>query len=90
MSRSVRELGVTTLVPPGQNGIFAPKGLPPEVKAALENACVEVLKGPIVQRAMTNTGQIVHYLNGSDFRDLTAADYKFKGDLIRRLGLAAQ
>ena len=53
------------LVPPGQNGIFAPKGLPPEVKAALEKACAEVVKGPIVQRAMTNTGQIVHYLSGA-------------------------
>lgn len=87
---TVRELGVTTLVPPGQNGLFAPKGLPPEVKTTLEKACAEVVKGPIVQRAMENTGQIVHYLNGSDFRDLTAADYKFKGELIHRLGLAAQ
>ena len=87
---TVRELGVTTLVPPGQNGLFAPKGLPPEVKATLEKACAEVVKGPIVQRAMANTGQIVHYLNGPDFHDLTAADYKFKGELIRRLGLAAQ
>ena len=40
---------------------------------------------------MTNTGQIVHYLNGRAISmTLTAADYKFKGDLIRRLGLAAQ
>ena len=87
---SVRELGITTLVPPGHNGLFAPKGLPPEVKATLERACAEVVKGPIVQRAMTNTGQTVRYLTGPEFHALTAADYKFKGDLIRRLGLAAQ
>lgn len=87
---SVRELGVTTMVPPGHNGVFAPKGLPPEIKSTLERACAEVLKGPIVQRAMMNTGQIVHYLTGSEFHALTAADYKFKGELIGRLGLTAQ
>ena len=46
------------------------------------------MKGPIVQRAMANTGQTVHYLTGAQFHALTAADYKFKGELIRRLGLA--
>jgi tripartite-type tricarboxylate transporter receptor subunit TctC len=87
---SVRELGVATMVPPGHNGIFAPKGLPPDVRATLERACAEVVKGPIVQRAMTNTGQIVRYLTGKEFHALTAADYKFKGELIKRLGLTAQ
>lgn len=87
---SVRELGLKTMVPPGHNGIFAPKGLPPDVRKTLESACAEVLKGPIVQRVMTNTGQVARYLNGSDFHTLTAADYKFKGELIRRLGLTAE
>ncbi len=87
---TARELGVTTSVPPGQNGLFAPKGLPAEIKATLERACADVVKGPIVQRAMQNTGQTVHYLTGAEFQALTAADYKFKGELIRRLGLAVQ
>ena len=87
---TVRELGVTTSVPPGQNGIFAPKGLPAEIKATLERACAEVVKDPAVLRAMANTGQTVHYLNGAEFHALTAADYKFKGELIHRLGLGAQ
>jgi hypothetical protein len=43
-----------------------------------------------LQRAMSNTGQIVRYLTGTEFHALTTADYKFKGDLIRRLGLTAQ
>ena len=33
---TAKELGVTTSVPPGHNGLYAPKGLPAEVKAALE------------------------------------------------------
>lgn len=87
---TVRELGVTTSVPPGQNGIFAPKGLPADVRATLERSCAEVVREPIVLSAMAKTGQTVNYLNGADFHALTAADYKFKGELIRRLGLGAQ
>jgi tripartite-type tricarboxylate transporter receptor subunit TctC len=87
---TARELGVTTSVPPGQNGIFAPKGLPAEIRTALERACANAVKRPSVQRALENTGQVLHYLTGAQFHALTAADYKFKGELIRRLGLAAQ
>jgi tripartite-type tricarboxylate transporter receptor subunit TctC len=87
---AMRDLGVTRVVPPGHNGVFAPKGLPGEVKATLERACEEVVQGPIVQRAMTNTGQVARFLTGSQFHALTAADYKFKGELIRRLGLTAE
>jgi tripartite-type tricarboxylate transporter receptor subunit TctC len=87
---TARELGVTTSVPPGQNGIFAPKGLPAEIRIALERACAAAVKSPTVQRALENTGQVLHYLTGAQFLALTTADYRFKGELIRRLGLAVQ
>lgn len=87
---TARELGVTTSVPPGQNGIFAPKGLPAAVRSALEHACANAVRSPGVQRALENSGQVLHYLSGEQFRALTTADYKFKGELIHRLGLAAQ
>jgi tripartite-type tricarboxylate transporter receptor subunit TctC len=87
---TARDLGVTTSVPPGQNGIFAPKGLPAEIRIALERACAAAVKSPTVQRALENTGQVLHYLTGAQFLALTTADYRFKGELIRRLGLAVQ
>ena len=87
---TARELGVTTSVPPGHNGIFAPKGLPVEVRTALEKACAAAVKTPAVQAALERTGQTLHYLTAEQFRALTAADYVFKGELIRRLGLLAQ
>jgi len=87
---TARELGVTTSVPPGHNGIFAPKGLPAPIKARLERACADAVKRPSVQRALENSGQTLHYLTSAQFQALTAADYKFKGELIHRLGLAAQ
>jgi tripartite-type tricarboxylate transporter receptor subunit TctC len=87
---TARELGVTTSVSPGYNGLFAPKGLPAEVKAALEGACARAMTSPGVVRAMESSGQTVRYLTGAQFQALTAADYTFKGELVRRLGLTAQ
>jgi tripartite-type tricarboxylate transporter receptor subunit TctC len=87
---TARELGVTTSVPPGHNGIFAPKGLPDGVRTALERACLNAVKRPAVQRALENSGQVLHYLTSAEFHALTVADHKFKGELIRRLGLAPQ
>jgi tripartite-type tricarboxylate transporter receptor subunit TctC len=85
-----REFGVATSVPPGHNGFFAPKGLPAEVRGALEDACAAAVKTPQVQATLERTGQTLRYLTGEQFRALTTADYKFKGELIRRLGLLAQ
>ncbi len=81
------ELGVKTAVPPGQNGLYAPKGLPAEVKAALEKACATAVKSDGVLKVVGNTGSSVAYMNGTQFHDQTVADYKFKGALIKRLGL---
>jgi tripartite-type tricarboxylate transporter receptor subunit TctC len=83
-----RELGVPVSVPPGHNGLYAPKGLPGDVHGALERGCAEVTKSEAVSRAMENTGQSITYLGSRDFYAQTVADYTFKGELIRRLGLA--
>ena len=85
-----RELGVATSVPPGHNGVYAPKGLPSDVKASLERACGEALKHEAVMRAIGNTGMTIKHLSSAQFQAQTLADYKFKGELIQRLGLAAQ
>ena len=87
---TVKELGVPTSVPPGHNGLFAPAGLPAAVRDALEGACRTILKQDAIAKVMTNTGQSIEYLNGADFHAQTVADYKSKGELIRRLGLGVQ
>jgi tripartite-type tricarboxylate transporter receptor subunit TctC len=84
---TAKELGVATAVPPGFNGLYAPKGLPAETKAALERACAAAIRSLAVTRATANTGQTVSYLTGAQFHARTAADTKFKGELIHRLGL---
>jgi len=84
---TAREVGLTTAVPPGQNGLYAPKGLPAEVKEALEKACASAVKSDGVLKVVGNTGSSVSYMDGKQFHDQTVADYKFKGELIKRLGL---
>ncbi len=85
---TAKELGVTTSVPPGHNGVFAPKGLPADVKSALERGCANAVKSETVLRVTGNTGQAIVYLDSAQFEAQTRADYKFKGELIKRLGLA--
>ena len=85
-----KELGVTTSVPPGHQGLFAPKGLRSEVRAALESACASAMTRDVVRRAIDNAGHTITYLTGAQFRAQTEAEHKFKSELIRRLGLTAQ
>jgi tripartite-type tricarboxylate transporter receptor subunit TctC len=87
---TARELGAASDVPPGHNGLYAPKGLPAAIKASLESNCVDAIKSNVVRQMITNTGQTFRYLSGAEFQAQTQADYKFKGELIQRLGLAAQ
>ena len=87
---TIKELGVKTSVPPGHNGLFAPRGVSADVRNALERACRTALKHEAVAKVMTNTGQSIEYLNGADFHAQTVSDYKAKGELIKRLGLGVQ
>src|SRR4051812_47632431 len=58
---TAKELGVATSVPPGHNGVFAPKGLPSEVKSALVQGCANAVKSEAVLRVIGNTGQSIVY-----------------------------
>jgi tripartite-type tricarboxylate transporter receptor subunit TctC len=87
---TAKEVGITTSVPPGHNGLYAPKGLAAPVKAGLERGCAEALKHDAVKRVLGATGQSVVYLPSAAFQAQTVADYKFKGELIKRLGLAVE
>jgi tripartite-type tricarboxylate transporter receptor subunit TctC len=84
---TAKELGVFVSVPLGHNGVFAPRGLPEPIRARLEIACANAAKSEVVHRAIADAGLPVTYLNGAQFHEQTVADYKFKGELIRRLGL---
>ncbi len=84
MCRQRAELGVTTAVPPGQNGLYAPKGLPGRCEGDARKGLRQCGEGRRCAETVTGkTGQSVAYLTGQQFHDQTAADYKFKGELIK-------
>ena len=87
---TAKELGVKQSVPPGHNGIFLPKGAPDAVRKRLETACANAVKSESVRKTIENVGGLITYLNADQFRAQTVADYDFKRDLIRRLGLEAK
>ena len=87
---TVKELGVKRSVPPGQIGIYGPKGLPASVQDALGNACAAAAKDANVSRVIATTGQRPKYRTGAQYRQTTVDDYKFKGELIKSLGLLNQ
>ena len=70
--------------------MYKRQGLPSGVRAALEKGCATAVKSDVVLKTIGNTGQAIAYLTSADFHAQTAADYKFKGALIKRLGLEAQ
>jgi len=87
---TAKELGIQRSVPPGQVGIYGPKGLTAEVQGAMNAACAAAAKDSDVLRVITTTGQRPKYLTGAQYRQNTIDDYQFKGDLIRSLGLLNQ
>ena len=56
----------------------------------MERACASAMTRDVVRRAIDNAGHTITYLTGAQFLAQTEADHKFKGELIRRLGLTAQ
>lgn len=82
---SAKELGAQHV--PTLNGIFAPKGLPEDIRAKLEKACETAMSNPDLQRAIVNGGQVPRYRNGAQFRANVEKDFAVKGELIRKIGL---
>ena len=53
-------------------GIAAPKGTPKEIVAFLEDAFKKTIEDPDFRASATKLGLIVSYLNGADFKKVTA------------------
>jgi len=78
------ELGMPSM-PPGLNGLVAPKGTPREVLAVLERACERAVQSESFQSAAQKLGQRVAYLKGAQFAERAQEDYRYKGELIKAL-----
>lgn len=80
------ELGMPSM-PPGLNGLYAPKGTPPEILAALERACERAVQTESFRTAAQRLHQPVVFLGRAAFTERAKTDYRYKGELVRALGL---
>ncbi len=83
------ELGMPSM-PPGLNGLFAPKGTPREVRAVLERACEQATQAESFRAAAQRLSQRIAYLNGATFAERALADYRYKGELIKAIDIKVE
>jgi tripartite-type tricarboxylate transporter receptor subunit TctC len=79
-----KELGMASM-PPGLNGLFAPKGTPRAALAALERACEQAVQGESFRALAQKLSQRVVYLDGARFAERAREDSRYKGELIKAL-----
>jgi tripartite-type tricarboxylate transporter receptor subunit TctC len=83
------ELGMPSM-PPGLNGLFAPKGTPPAIVSTLERACEQATQSEAFRAAAQRLHQPVVYLGSAAFAERAHLDYRYKGELIKVLGMKAE
>ena len=83
---AVMELGVP-YIPPGLNGLFAPRGTPQPVLDTLERTCLQTTQSEAFRTQVEKLNQTVAYLGSADFARRLREDYELKGRLVRELGL---
>lgn len=81
-----KELNLPSM-PPGLNGLFAPKGTPRAVLVQLERACEKAVQSDAFVTAAKRMHAQLAYLGSAAFRARAIEDYRFKGELIRALDL---
>ena len=80
------ELGLPA-IPPGYQGLFAPKGLPARVLAVLEKGCAEAVGSDAFRAFGLKAKQKVAYVDGAGFAQRTRDDFEYKRRLIGALGI---
>ena len=80
------ELGMASM-PPGLNGLFAPKGTPREVLDVLERACEQATQSESFRAVAQRLSQRISYLNGAAFAERALTDYRYKGELIKAIDI---
>lgn len=68
-------------------GLFAPKGLDPEVTAKLSTACAEAVESDAFQEFATNTGTVVAYRDAAEFDAFFRQQWDANKTLIEAAGL---
>jgi len=67
-------------------GLFAPKGLPPEVLSKLRAACATAMKSEATLDAMKKARHNARFLDGTAFTERVSRDSDTIGALIKKIG----
>jgi len=70
--------------------LAAPKGLPPPVKDALENACSEMLRDQTYRDFAVRAGFPPHFRGGSELKTVVTSEYDRYGAMIKAEGIEMQ
>jgi tripartite-type tricarboxylate transporter receptor subunit TctC len=84
---TAEEAGVKGYEVTSWNAIFAPKGTPPEVVAAMNKAMREVLAMPEVKESFGKVGVIAQASTGAELMARLTADIKKWNDVIDKAGI---
>ncbi len=77
-------------MPPGLNGVYAPKGLPRDVFTTLQRACARATESELLRSAGQRLNVPILYLDATAFAARAREDYRYKGELIKALGIRAE
>ncbi|RYF51859.1 MAG: tripartite tricarboxylate transporter substrate binding protein, partial [Comamonadaceae bacterium] len=86
---TVRELGYT-VISPGLNGLYVPKGTPAPVVARLEAICKQVTQSPAFAESAKSLYQVPSYLPAAQFKERIAQTYKVHAALVPGMKLEAK
>ena len=70
-------------------GLFAPKGIAPDVARKIEGACRTIVADERYRQALRQAFQEPVYRSGAEFAQVLANDLAVKGDVVRRAGIKA-
>jgi tripartite-type tricarboxylate transporter receptor subunit TctC len=70
-------------------GLFAPKGVSPDVARTIEGACRRIVENDRYRQTLRQAFQEPVYRSGADFAQVLANDFAVKGDVVRRAGIKA-
>ena len=66
-------------------GLFAPKGLPDDVRATLESACAETAQSDAFAETLANLGSFPRFLDSAAVRDEVENTSEINGEILDRV-----
>jgi tripartite-type tricarboxylate transporter receptor subunit TctC len=70
-------------------GLFAPKGIAPDVARKIDAACRKIVEDERYRQTLRQAFQEPVYRSGAEFTQVLANDLAVKGDVVRRAGIKA-